>query len=69
MPLPLPKSAHPADPLPANVGGKHRTEPSPPEPHRLMTDVDAALEQQVLNIAQRQRKSNVHQDHQPDYLG
>jgi hypothetical protein len=34
---------------------KHRTEPIPPEPHRLMADVDAAFEQLILNLAQRKR--------------
>ena len=29
--------------------GKHLAEPVPPEPHRLMTNVDATLGQQILN--------------------
>ena len=33
--------------------GEHRTKPVPPEPHRLMTNVDATLGQQVLDLAQR----------------
>ena len=33
--------------------GKHLAEPIPPEPHRLMTNVDATLGQQVLDLAQR----------------
>jgi len=27
-----------------NLGGKQRTEPVPPKPNRLVTDVDTALE-------------------------
>jgi hypothetical protein len=33
-----------------DLGGKHWTEPVPPEPHRLVADVDAALEQQILDL-------------------
>lgn len=46
--------------LPADLGGKHRTEPVPPEPHRLVTDVDAAREQQALDVSQGQRGSRTH---------
>jgi hypothetical protein len=34
----------------ADLGGEHRPEPMPPEPHCLMTDVDAALVQQVFDV-------------------
>jgi hypothetical protein len=34
-----------------------------------MRDVDAALVQQILDIPQRQRVSNVHHHHQADDLG
>ena len=34
-----------------------------------MAQIDAALEQQVLDIAQRQREAHIHQHHQPDHLG
>jgi hypothetical protein len=44
MPLPLPVAAHSADPLSADVGSKHRTEPVTPQPYGLVTDIDAALE-------------------------
>jgi hypothetical protein len=37
----------------APLCGKHLTEPVPPEPHRLMTNVDATFGQQVLDLAQR----------------
>ena len=37
-----------------------RAEPVPSEAHCLITEVDAALEQQVLDVAQRQRKADVH---------
>jgi len=40
------------DPLPADVVRKRWTEPVPPEAHRLITDVDATLEEQVLHVPQ-----------------
>jgi hypothetical protein len=53
--VPMAKAPHPADPLAPDVGGKDRTQPVPPQPNRLMPDVDAAFEQQVFDIPQRQR--------------
>jgi hypothetical protein len=46
---------HALDALSADLVGEHRTEPVPPEAHRLVADVDAALEQQVLDVPKRQR--------------
>ena len=48
---------------------EHRTEPVPPEPHRLVADVDASLEQNILDLAQRQRITDVHHHYEPDHLG
>ena len=45
-------------PLP-DLSGEHRSEPVPPEPHRLVADIDTTLEQQVLDLAQRQRIADV----------
>ena len=53
----------------ARLRGKHLAEPVPPEPHRLMTNVDATLGQQVLELAQRKRISDVHHHRQADNLG
>jgi hypothetical protein len=50
MPSPVSMSPHPTHPLPADLGGEHRTEPVPPQPHGLMANVDAALEQQILDV-------------------
>jgi hypothetical protein len=52
MPPPVAKSAHCADPLPPNVAGKHWAESIPPEPHRLMANVDAALEEKIFDVSQ-----------------
>jgi hypothetical protein len=35
---------------------------------RFMANVDAALEQQVLDVSQRQREADVHHHDQPDHL-
>ena len=40
-----------------------------PEPHRLVADVDATFEQQVLDLAQRQRITDVHHHREADDLG
>jgi hypothetical protein len=34
-----------------------------------MADVDAALEEQVLDLAQRQRIADIHHHHEADHLG
>lgn len=57
------------DPPLADLGGENRSKPVPPEPHSLMTDVDAPLVQQVLDIPMRQRKPDVQHDRQKDDLG
>ena len=51
-----------------DLGREHRTEPVPPQTHRLVADVDAALEQDVLDLAQRQRVADVQHHRAPDHL-
>jgi hypothetical protein len=68
VPFPLPEAPHPRDALPANVSCEHRPETVPPMPHRLVADVDAALEQQIFHVPQRHREANVHHDHEADHL-
>ncbi len=41
----------------------------PPKSDRLVADVDASLVQKILNIAQRQRKTNVEHYRQANDLG
>jgi hypothetical protein len=53
----------------SDLSGKHRAESVPPKPDRLMADVDPALGQEILDVAQRQRVLHVHQHRQTDYLG
>jgi len=69
VPSPLPETPHGVHALAPDVCGKQGAEPVPPQPHRFMTNVDAALEQQVLDIPQRQRKPHVHEHNEADHLG
>jgi hypothetical protein len=69
MPAPVTEPSHPAHALATDISRKYGTEAIPPLPHRLVTNVDAALEQQVLDVPQRQRKAHIHHDHQADHLG
>ncbi len=48
---------------------KQGTKAIPPVPHRLVADVDATLEQNVFDLAQRQRIADIHHHGQPDDLG
>lgn len=63
------ESVHSVSLLPPDFSGEHRAKPVPPEPDRLVADIDAALVQQILDIAQRERKANVQHHRQSDDLG
>ena len=52
-----------------DLRGAHRAEPVSPEPHRLVADIDTALEQQVLDLAQRQRVPDIHHHREANDLG
>ena len=56
MPSPMGDAPHPADPLSSDVPCEQWPKAVPPKSHCLMAKIDAALEQQVLNIAQRSGK-------------
>ena len=43
------------DPLLPDLGGEHRAKLVPPKPDRIMADVDPALGQEILDVAQRRR--------------
>ncbi|OAO04295.1 hypothetical protein A8B75_09740 [Sphingomonadales bacterium EhC05] len=53
-PAPLAKAAHPAYSLPSNISRKYQAEPAPSQTHGSVTDIDAALEQQVPDVPQTQ---------------
>jgi hypothetical protein len=52
-----------------DFSGEHRTESVPPEPHGLMTDIEATLEQQIFYLSERQRITDLHHHREATYLG
>ena len=68
VPTPLRKRPMMKASLP-DRGRKHRTEAIPPEPYCLVADVDAPLEQNILNLSQRQRIADIHHHREADHLG
>ena len=61
--------AHTRNALAPNFCGEHGAEPVPPEPQRLVADVDATFEQEVFDISQRQGKPHIHHHDQADDRG
>ena len=53
----------------ADLSTSHRTEPFPPKPVRLVADIDAALEQDVFDLAQRKRIADLQHYRQANDLG
>ena len=45
----------------SDLRGEHRAEPVPPKTHRLLADIDTALEQQVFDLTERQRIADIAQ--------
>src|SRR5277367_6842345 len=68
MPAPMRIAAHLQDPILADLGGKHWPKPAPPETDGFVANVDPALGQEILDIAQRQRVSHVRHNDQADDL-
>ncbi len=59
VPSPVART-HALDPALPDLGGDHRPEPVPPEPHRLMANIDAPFVQKILDIPERERKLDIH---------
>ena len=59
---------HLINPSAADLSGKHRAKSVPTKPERLVTDVDAALVQQILDVTHRQREPGVHHYRKADDL-
>lgn len=57
---PVTDLAHTRNALAPNFCGEHGAEPVPPEPHRLVADVDPTFEQEVFDIPKRQREPHIH---------
>jgi hypothetical protein len=68
VPSPIRVRTHLLDTFTTNFCGEHWAKSIPPIPHRFVADVDAALVQQVLDIAERKGKANLHHDRQADDL-
>jgi hypothetical protein len=49
---PITEPTHAANPLTPNTSGEHRPEPVPPQPNRIVANIDAALGQQTLYVPQ-----------------
>jgi len=52
-----------------HLTSKQWGKPVPPEPHRLVADIDPSLEQQILDPTKRERIADVEQHRQTDHLG
>lgn len=66
MPLPVGMGVLPLDTFLADLGCENRAKPIPPKPHRLVTDNDPSLVQQVFNISKGKWKSHIHHHCQAD---
>jgi hypothetical protein len=51
------------------LGCEQRAEAVPPEPHRLVADLDAALVQQILDAPQLEQEPDVHHHRRVEDLG
>lgn len=67
MPSPLARP-HTLDPTFPDLGCEHRAEAMPPEPDRLVADVDPTFVQQVFDIPKRQREADIHHHGKTDNL-
>ena len=65
VPSPVARS-HALNPALPDLGRKSRTKPLPPEPDRLVADIDAPLVKQVFNVPERKREADVHHHRQTD---
>jgi hypothetical protein len=63
-----PEAAQMRNPLLSDLCCEHRAKPVPPKSDSLMADVDPALGQQILNVAQRQWVPHVHHHDQTDHF-
>ena len=68
VPAPVTDAAHTRQPLAPDLAGEQRTEPVPPHSHSLVANVDPVFEQQVLDVAQRQRITDLHHHNEADHL-
>jgi hypothetical protein len=60
---------HLVDTLSPDLCGDNPARPAPPEPHRLMADLDAEFVQMILDVAQQARVTDIEHDRQADDFG
>jgi hypothetical protein len=53
----------------ADLHGKHRAKTVPPEPYRLVADIDASFMKKILDLPQRQRIPDIQCHREADNLG
>ena len=68
VPLPTMKATHAVNPRAAYNDGEEWTKPVPPQKYRLVAKIIAALELQILDVAQLQRKADVKHHDFADHL-
>lgn len=68
-PAPMRERPHRLGPAATDLGRKDGAKPPPPEARRLVRDIDTALVQKVLDVAQRKWVANVHYYREADDLG
>jgi hypothetical protein len=61
-------ATHVRDASLTDFGSEYRAKPVPPKRNGLVADIDPALGQKVLDVAQRQRIPHVHHHDQTDDL-
>ena len=54
-----PAGSHALYPAFPDLGGEDRTEPVPPVPDRIVTDIDTVFVQQILHVAKRKRETDI----------
>lgn len=59
VPAPFGTGTQARDPLASDLCREHRVKRAPPEADRFVTDFDAALMKQILDVAQVQREAHV----------
>lgn len=69
VPAPMLMRAHGVDAPPADHGRENHPEPVLPKPHGVMRDLDSALVQKILHVAQRERGTDMQHHRQTDDPG
>ena len=66
MPPPLRSAPIRGSALLPDLGCKQRAEPVPPEPDRLVRDIDPAFMEQILHVTERKWEADIHHHRKAD---